>query len=266
MGILNVSPDSFYDGGKYLQSEAMIGRVSEMLAQGADIIDVGACSSRPGATEVSVEEEMERLRTAFQVIRPAFPNAIFSVDTYRSIIAAMVVVEFGVSMINDISSGTGDKDMFSAVAKYKVPYLMMHMQGTPQTMQRHPVYNDVTQEIISFFVKQLEIAKAHNIQDILLDPGFGFGKTIPQNYTLLRELESFLMLGCPLVVGLSRKSMIYKSLQISPQDALNGTTALHVLALINGASLLRVHDVKEAVETIRLLSLFQGIDMNANKI
>jgi dihydropteroate synthase len=258
MGILNITPDSFFDGGSYLNGKEILSRVSQMLSEGADIIDVGAYSSRPGAVEVTLEEEKTRLKPALMNIRKNYPDAILSVDTFRAGIADYVVNEFGVTLINDISSGLLDNDMISVVGTLKVPYIMMHMQGMPQTMQKDPKYQDVTKDLLAFFAKRIAIARSAGIEDIIVDPGFGFGKTPDDNYRLLKELDLFGLLGLPVMVGLSRKSMIYKSLHITPNDALNGTTVLHTLALNNGARLLRVHDVKEAVEAVRLFSIYHN--------
>jgi dihydropteroate synthase len=258
MGILNITPDSFFDGGRYLAKEEIGLRVSQMLSEGADIIDVGACSSRPGAVEVTFEEEKERLNPVLGLIRTSFHNVILSVDTFRSAIADYVVKEFGVTLINDISSGLLDSEMMPVVGSLKVPYIMMHMQGTPQTMQLKPSYQDVTKDLLTFFAKRITAAREAGIIDIIVDPGFGFGKTMNDNYTLLKDLRLFEMLGLPVMAGLSRKSMIYDTLQITPDEALNGTTVLHTLALNNGAKLLRVHDVKEAVEAIRLFGIYHN--------
>ncbi len=257
MGILNVTPDSFYDGGYYLTEKDILARASAILSEGADIIDVGACSSRPGAADITAEWEKERLVLAFGVIRKAFPDALLSVDTFRAEIAEFVVNEYGVSIINDISAGTMDDGMLPAAGRMKVPYIMMHMQGTPQNMQKNPKYNDVTKDLLAFFTRRIALARQAGIEDIIIDPGFGFGKTPDHNFALLRELDLFTILGCVIMVGLSRKSMIYKSLNTTPDQALNGTTVLHALALQNGAGLLRVHDVKEALEVVRLFTLYR---------
>jgi dihydropteroate synthase len=259
MGILNITPDSFFDGGSYLNETEIILRVSMMLSEGADIIDVGACSSRPGAAEVTVEQEKSRLEPALFVIRKKFPNAIISVDTFRAAIAEYVVNEFGVSIINDISSGLLDIDMLPVIGALKIPYIMMHMQGTPQTMQINPEYQDITKDLLTFFAARIAVARRVGIEDLIIDPGFGFGKTLENNYKLLHELRLFEILGLPVMVGLSRKSMIYQSLHSSPDEALNGTTVLHTLALHNGAKLLRVHDVKEAVEAVKLFSIYFNV-------
>lgn len=258
MGILNVTPDSFYDGGRYQTEKEILKRAEAILKEGADIIDVGAYSSRPGAAYITAEWEKERLVPAFSIIRKVFPEALLSVDTFRAGIAEFMVNEFGVSMINDISAGMMDDAMLVTLGRLKVPYIMMHMQGTPQNMQKNPSYNDVTRDLIAFFTQRIALAGKAGIEDIIIDPGFGFGKTPDHNFLLLRELDLFGMLDCIIMVGLSRKSMIYKSLNITSDQALNGTTVLHTLALHNGAKLLRVHDVKEAVETVRLFTLYRN--------
>jgi dihydropteroate synthase len=258
MGILNITPDSFYDGGKTMTESSIINHVSQMIADGADIIDVGGYSSRPGAKEISFEEEKERIDRALRIVRHHFPSQLLSIDTFRADIASIAVKEYGVNIINDISAGDLDDQMISTAARLKVPYIMMHMKGTPRMMQINPEYNDVVKEIISYFTKRIAIARSAGIDDIIIDPGFGFGKTIEHNYTLLRELSLLKILGCPLVVGISRKSMIYKPLGLNPENALTGTTVLHGLTLLNGAVMLRVHDVKEAVQTVRMVELYRN--------
>jgi dihydropteroate synthase len=260
MGILNITPDSFYDGGRYMNETAILSRVTAMLAQGADMVDVGACSSRPGATEISKEEEKSRLKLALQVIRKVFPEACISVDTYRADIAEYVVKEFGVDLLNDISAGRWDDQMLPSIGKLKVPLVMMHAQGTPGTMQMNPHYGDIVKELIYFFAERTLAAKRYGIADLIIDPGFGFGKTVSHNFQLLRELRLFAQLGLPVMVGLSRKSMIYKSINETPENALNGTTVLNTLALSNGARILRVHDVKEASETVKLYRKYSTTD------
>jgi dihydropteroate synthase len=257
MGILNITPDSFYDGNRYLNEQDVISKVSEMLTDGADIVDIGACSSRPGAAEITADVEKSRLKMALQVIRREFPHAFLSVDTYRSDIAEYVVKEFGTDMINDISAGLLDNQMLSIVGALKVPYIMMHMQGIPQSMQVNPVYTDIVKELITFFAVRAAAANQAGIMDVVIDPGFGFGKTLHHNFQLLKELGLFKLLSLPILVGLSRKSMIYKSLDTVPGEALNGTTVLNTLALNNGANLLRVHDVKEAIEAVKLLTIYE---------
>ena len=252
MGILNVTPDSFYDGGFYESKEAIKKRVNELLTEGAAFIDVGACSSRPGAKAVSEEEELSRLDRALGVIRKHFPDIIVSVDTYRASIAGRVVREYQVDMINDISAGMLDPEMFNTIADLQVPYIIMHMPGDPGTMQQKTDYKDLLQNVTEFLAKRKKELSLLGVNDVLIDPGFGFGKTLDQNFKLLNQLEAFQILEVPVVVGISRKSMIHKLLGIKPEEALNGTTALHMMALERGVDILRVHDVKEAVEVVRL--------------
>lgn len=252
MGILNVTPDSFYDGNKYTNQKKILEKVTQMINEGVDFIDVGAVSSRPGAKPVPADEELSRLGMALEVIRDHFPDIILSVDTCRSEIAEFAIRNFKAGIINDISAGSADEKMFEIVAASGIPYIMMHMKGNPQIMQKNPVYDNVTKEIIGFFSEKLTQARLAGINDIIIDPGFGFGKTIQHNYTLLNQLDVFKILEIPVMVGISRKSMIYKVLEITPEESLNGTTILNTLALINGADILRVHDVREAKEAIRL--------------
>lgn len=252
MGIVNITPDSFYDGGTLTTEKAILERVEKHLSDGASFIDIGAVSTRPGSKAVSEIEELDRLLPTIKSIKKEFPNAIISVDTYRSKVADTVIKE-GACIINDISSGDMDESMLKIIAKHKVPYIMMHMQGTPENMQQNPIYQNVTKEIIFYFSQKIEIINRLGINDVILDPGFGFGKTIEHNYQLLNELSLFKFAECPILVGISRKSMIYKTLNITAQDALNGTTTANTIALINGADILRVHDVKQAVETIKIV-------------
>lgn len=254
MGILNVTPDSFYAGSR-MQTEAEIAaRVRQIVAEGAAIIDVGAYSSRPDAADVSAVEEMERLRRGLSILRREAPDAVVSVDTFRADVARMCVEEYGVAIINDISAGELDEDMFATVARLGVPYVMMHMQGTPQSMQHAPHYeDDVLAEVMQYFARRVQQFRDLGGKDIILDPGFGFGKTLEHNYRLLAHLEEFAMFGLPLLVGVSRKSMVYRLLQVEPADALNGTTALHTVALMKGADILRVHDVRQAMEVIQVV-------------
>jgi dihydropteroate synthase len=258
MGILNITPDSFYDGGRYLSEPDVVSRVSAIFAEGGDMVDVGACSSRPGAPEISYEEEKVRLKMALRAIRREFPNVILSIDTYRSGIAEYAIGEFGAGMINDISAGRLDEQMFPVAGKLRVPMVVMHMQGIPQTMQNRPVYGDIVKELMAFFAERAADAKRNGVKDIIVDPGFGFGKTVGHNFQLLRELNLFTLLGMPVMAGLSRKSMVYKSLNSTVDDALNGTTVLNTLALSNGARILRVHDVKEASEAVKLFSIYNS--------
>jgi len=228
-----------------------------MLAEGAAIIDIGAYSTRPGAHYITETEEYDRLAKYLRPIRKQFPEAVLSVDTFRANIASRVVSEFRIDLVNDISAGSFDGAMFETIAKLNVPYIMMHMSGTPQTMQQNPKYEHITKEISMFFAKRVEQLKLLGVSDIIIDPGFGFGKTLEHNYTLLQQLDYFKILELPLMVGVSRKSMIYKLLETSPQQSLNGTTAVNVLALLGGANILRVHDVKEAVEAIKIVGQYK---------
>jgi len=259
MGILNVTPDSFFDGNQYTNSDAIRKRLDSMLSEGADIIDIGAYSSRPGAADVSAEEEWQRLEKAFEVIAKYYSNLIISVDTFRAEIARKSILEGGAAIINDISGGEIDKAMFATIAQLHVPYILMHMQGIPQNMQNNPNYKNVTIDVVKYLSQRvLELHKL-GVADIIIDPGFGFGKTIEHNYQLLSELKSFEIFNMPILVGLSRKSMIYKVLNTDAQHSQNGTTALNMLALNNGAHILRVHDVREAVECVSLWRQYSEI-------
>ncbi len=252
MGILNLTPDSFYARSRMETDEAIAARVRQIMDEGGDIIDVGAYSSRPGAADVSVQEEMERLRRGLKIVRREAPGAIISVDTFRADVARMCVEEYGVSIINDISAGELDKDMFSTVAALHVPYILMHMQGRPQDMQQAPCYDNLLKDIFLYFARKVQQLRDLGAYDLVLDPGFGFGKTLKHNYELMAHLEEFSVFELPVLVGVSRKSMIYHLLGCGPEDALNGTTVLHTIALQKGASILRVHDVCPAVEAIRI--------------
>lgn len=258
MGVLNVTPDSFYDGGKYETENKIIKRAGQIINEGASIIDIGAYSSRPGAENISSEEELKRLNKSLQVIRKNFPDAIISVDTFRSEIARTVVKDYEVDIINDIAAGKADNKMLDTIAELRVPYIMMHMKGTPQNMQINPVYDNLIEEIVKYFSERLQKIKLLGICDVIIDPGFGFGKTLEHNYEILNKLDNFRIFELPILVGLSRKSMIYKALGTSPADALNGSTSLNTIALMKGADILRVHDVKEAVEVVKLFSLYRG--------
>jgi dihydropteroate synthase len=252
MGILNVTPDSFYDGGLYNRENDLLKRVEKMILEDADFIDIGGYSSRPKAEDISIEEEWNRVKPAIQSLKKEFPSVLLSIDTFRSEIAHKAIAE-GCDIINDISAGQLDKDMFRTVSALQVPYVIMHMRGTPQTMTQFSQYDNLVKEIIDYFHAILYQLKQHEIKDVLIDPGFGFAKIIDQNFELLNRLEQLHILGKPILIGLSRKSMIWKTLETTPEHALNGTTALNTIALLKGASILRVHDVKEAKETIRLL-------------
>ena len=256
MGVLNVTPDSFYDGGRYTSEQLIIERVRQMITEGADFIDIGAFSSRPGADFVSENDEVKRLKPALDAIRKHFPDSILSVDTFRSGIAKFAVENFNVDMVNDIFAGNADDNMYQTVADLGVPYIIMHMKGTPQNMQKNPSYKNVTKEIFMFFSEKLSRIRNAGVNDIIIDPGFGFGKTIEHNYTILKQLNAFKIFELPVMVGLSRKSFIYKVLKTVPEESLNGTTVLNTIALVNGASILRVHDVKEAKEAIKITQMY----------
>ena len=257
MGIINITPDSFYSASRFNMKRRILRRAQQIVEQGGKIIDVGACSTRPGSAQVSTEEELKRLSKALSVIRKHFPNEIISVDTFRSAVAKRVVNDFDVNMINDISAGDMDPAMFETVAELRVPYIIMHMKGTPNNMQINPVYDNVVKEVFSFFTQKMDKLNSLGINDILIDPGFGFGKNTEHNFTLLKNLDAFKLLELPIVAGLSRKSMIYKNLDIKPEEAMNGTTTLNTIAVLKGANILRVHDVLEAVQTIKLLGIMQ---------
>ena len=263
MGILNITPDSFYAGSR-MQTEAEItARAQQILDEGAGIIDIGAYSSRSNAENVSSHEEMERLRMGLEILRKTQPGAVISVDTFRADVARMCVEEYGVAIINDIAAGEMDADMFRTVAELNVPYIMMHMQGTPQNMQQHPHYDNLLKEVFLYFAQKVQQLRDLGMKDIILDPGFGFGKTVEHNYELLAHLEEFRVFELPLLVGVSRKSMIYRLLGNTPQDALNGTTVLDTICLLKGADILRVHDVREAVETVKIV---EAMRKNSDKV
>ncbi len=251
MGILNVTPDSFYDGDKFTSESSILSQVEKMLTEGATFIDVGGYSSRPGAEDISEKKEINRSVTAIKLIIRKFPAAVLSIDTFRSGVARQAVLE-GAAMVNDISAGEQDKDMFATVAELKVPYVAMHMRGTPQTMKTLTAYENIIKEIADYFHQKISVLQSLGVRDILIDPGFGFAKTIDQNFHILSHLDYFKILNKPILAGLSRKSMIWKTLDTKPTDALNGTTALNMAALLKGASILRVHDVKEAMEVVKL--------------
>ena len=253
MGILNVTPDSFYAGSRMQTEEAIAQRVRQIVDEGADMIDIGAYSSRANADHVSQEEEMERLRMGLAVLRRVAPEAVVSVDTFRADVARMCVEEYGVAIINDIAAGEMDGKMFETVADLRVPYIMMHMQGTPQNMQQRPHYDNLLKEVFLYFAKKVQQLRDLGVKDMILDPGFGFGKTLEHNYELLAHLEDFSVFELPLLVGVSRKSMIYKLLDTTPADALNGTTVIDTICLLKGADILRVHDVRQAVETVKIV-------------
>ena len=255
MGILNVTPDSFYAGSRSETEKDIVQRLHQIIDEGASIIDIGGYSSRPNAEHISAEEEMNRLRNGLEIIRKHHPDAVVSVDTFRADIAKMCVEEYGVAIINDISAGQMDETMFSTIAQLGIPYIIMHMKGTPQDMQVSPKYDHFLKEIFYYFSEKVQKLRDLGVKDIIIDPGFGlsFGKTLEHNYELMNHLEEFNLFELPLLVGVSRKSMIYKLLGTTPEEALNGTTALHTIALLKGANILRVHDVKEAVESIKIV-------------
>ena len=253
MGILNVTPDSFYAGSRSETEKDIVQRLHQIIDEGASIIDIGGYSSRPNAEHISAAEEMNRLRNGLEIIRKHSPNAVVSVDTFRADVAKMCVEEYGVAIINDISAGQMDEEMFPTIAKLGVPYIIMHMKGTPQDMQVSPKYDHFLKEIFYYFSERVQKLRDLGVKDIIIDPGFGFGKTLEHNYELMNHLEEFSLFELPLLVGVSRKSMIYKLLGTTPEEALNGTTALHTIALLKGANILRVHDIKEAVESIKIV-------------
>lgn len=256
MGVINVTPDSFYDGGKHSSDKDILNSVGRMIEAGVSIIDVGAYSTRPKASDISIEEEKQRLLPAIKLIRSNYPEAVISADTFRASVAADAIKE-GAMIINDISCGTMDDTMFETIAQYNVPYIMMHIQGTPQNMQDNPVYKDIVIDIMDYFIPKLDKLKLMGVNDIIIDPGFGFGKSLEQNYELLKKLYLLKMLDCPICCGFSRKSMINKVIGTRPSEALNGTTVLNTLALLQGANILRVHDVKEVIEAIKIVNYYQ---------
>ena len=256
MGIINLTPDSFYRASRTPVS-LVVDKAGDMLLQGAAFLDLGGYSSRLGATDISIQEETDRVVPAIEAVVNAFPDAIISVDTFRAAVAEASIVA-GASIVNDISAGDLDNDMLKMVARHQAPYIMMHMRGTPQNMQQFTQYDHLELEVLEYFSQRIAVARAAGINDIILDPGFGFSKTVEQNFELLRNLKGLSITGLPLLVGVSRKSMVTKTLGISSQDALNGTTALHALALNNGAKILRVHDVREAVQTVALFKAYSG--------
>lgn len=260
MGIINVTPDSFYEGSRVEGEKAIVETAVEMIKDGASIIDVGGYSSRPYAREVTSEEEEKRVLSAIKLISAEIPDAVISIDTFRAGIARKAVLDCGAAMINDISGGEADKEMFSVVANLNVPYIMMHMQGMPGNMQNNPVYEDVVADILKWFGGKIVTLQQSGVKDIILDPGFGFGKTIKHNFEILQHFGDFSVAGLPLLAGISRKSMIWKTLEITPDEALNGTSVLNAVALLAGADILRVHDVREAVETVRLIEKLKDVD------
>ena len=253
MGILNITPDSFYKGSRYINESDIINVSVKMLEDGADILDVGGYSSRPGAADISSEEEKRRVLKAIRLISRELPQAVISIDTFRAETAMEAVNDCGAQIINDISGGEADKKMFEVVEKLNVPYILMHMKGNPRTMQKNPVYDDIVADILRWFGDRIFRLQSAGVKDVIIDPGFGFGKNSDQNFEMLNRLNDFSIAGLPILVGLSRKSMIWKTLNITSDEALNGTSVLNTLALMKGADILRVHDVKEAVQTVQLI-------------
>ena len=251
MGILNITPDSFFDGGKYNEEKKILEHVELMISEGADIIDIGGQSTRPGSKIIGADEELKRILPAIKLIKKEFPGITISIDTFWSKVAEIVVSE-GADIINDISGGTFDSDMFKTIARINVPYVLMHIKGTPETMQKNPVKNNITEIVLNYFINKINELNNLGFNKIILDPGFGFGKSVECNYQLLKELNKLKDLGLPVLVGISRKSMINKVIETTPEEALNGTTVLNTIALQNGADILRVHDIKEAKEAIKL--------------
>ena len=269
MGIINVTPDSFYRGSRIADEQALVDRTRSMIADGADVIDVGACSTRPGGEQVDAQQEMERLQWALGIIRRVAPEVVLSVDTYRAAVARRCVVEWGADIINDISGGTLDEDMFDTIAGLHVPYVLMHMRGTPQTMSSMTDYQDVTTDVLQWMARRIDKLHQMGVADVIADPGFGFAKTVEQNYELLARLNTFQALNAPLLVGVSRKRMIYTPLDCTADEALNGTTVVNTIALLQGAHILRVHDVKAAVQAVKLTMMVHehgAIDMNQSTI
>ncbi len=258
MGIINVTPDSFYDGGVYENEAHVLKKVEQMVQEGVSIVDIGAYSTRPGAKEVSVEEELGRLLPIIKVVRENYPDLPISADTFRAHVAREAV-KAGASMVNDISGGTMDEKMFETIADINVPYILMHINGTPDNMQEAPYYENVVIEIMDYLIERVYQLRSLGVNDIIIDPGFGFGKTLEHNYVLLKKLALFKMIDCPILCGLSRKSMVNKVLDIKAEEALNGTVVLNTIALMNGANILRVHDVKEALEAIKLVNYLQKV-------
>ena len=266
MGIINITPDSFYGGSRVNDEAALVDRVHAMLADGADVLDVGACSTRPGSEQVDARGEMERLQWALSIIRREAPDMILSVDTYRADVANRCVEEWGADIINDISGGTIDNDMFATVARLHIPYVLMHMRGTPETMATLTDYDDVTADVLEWMARRIDVLRQMGVADVIVDPGFGFAKTLEQNYELLARLNAFHALEAPLLVGVSRKRMIYTPLGCTADEALNGTTVINTIALQQGAHILRVHDVRAAAEAVKITSLLRSNDtLNINQ-
>lgn len=262
MGILNITPDSFFEGSRYNTEKEIVVKAQQMIDDGATILDVGAYSTRPGADSVTVKEEVNRLDVAMTVLRKHFPDTAISLDTFRSTVAKEIIEKHGPCIINDISGGTLDSHMFHTVAELGVPYILMHIQGTPSNMQENPNYKDVFKETLLFLSERVAKLRELGVADIIIDPGFGFGKSLEHNYELLNRLDGFKILEAPLLVGISRKSMIYKPLGTDANEALNGTTVINTMALLQGANILRVHDVKEAVEAVKIVSWTKSTSKN----
>lgn len=264
MGIVNVTPDSFYSGSRIVTEEALRQRVDTIITEGGSIVDLGAYSTRPGAAFVSIDQEKERLRPALRMMRDEYPNVPVSVDTWRSDVARWAVEEYGAGIINDVSGGTMDKAMFKTISEIQVPYILMHMRGTPETMQSLTEYDNIGLDILDFFIQKSTELRELGVHDLIIDPGFGFAKILEQNYELMATLSRYQsVLELPMLVGISRKSMIYRLLDISPEESLNGTSILNTYALLNGANILRVHDVRAAVESVRLISLLKHYEPQA---
>lgn len=259
MGILNVTPDSFFDGGKYKTEKKVLKRAEEILEQGGTFIDIGAVSTQPGQDGISTKEEIDRLLPAVKAVKKAFPEANISIDTYRSWVALKIIEDCGPCIVNDVSGGNFDEHMFDTIGKLDVPYILMHMQGTPLKMQENPQYEDIIRDISLFFTDRVKRLTKAGVKDVIIDPGFGFGKTLDHNYELLNRLDSFKVFQLPLLVGISRKSMIHKLLGSNPEEALNGTTVINTLALMGGTDILRVHDVLEAMEAVRIMNMLRSV-------
>lgn len=262
MGIINVTPDSFYSGSRVNDERTLVARVRQMIADGADIIDIGACSTRPGSEQVDAQGEMKRLQWALGVIRREAADAILSVDTYRASVARRCVEEWGADIINDISGGTIDDEMFTTVAQLQVPYVLMHMRGTPETMSSLTDYQNVAGDVLEWMARRIDHLRQLGVADVIVDPGFGFAKNLEQNYQLMARLNAFHVLDAPLLVGVSRKRMIYTPLDCGPEDALTGTTVINTIALMQGAHILRVHDVKAAAEAVKLTTMLRDCSKN----
>ena len=257
MGILNITPDSFYDGGRYNSKEKIQRQIEKMIISGVDIIDVGGYSSRPGAKDISIEDELNRVIPVIEIIKKKFPETIVSIDTFRSRVASEAIIS-GADIVNDISGGNLDSNMFETVSKHKVPYILMHMRGNPENMMSKTNYENVTKDVCKYFSQRIDKAHSYGINDVIIDPGFGFSKTTQQNYELLNNLEFFKEFQRPIIIGISRKSMIYKTLNTTPDKALNGSSVLHTISLMKGANILRTHDVKEAIECVKIVSQLIG--------